>query len=305
LTLMVIAIQYKTAMKWEPMSIDEFAEHQRASGMKVRKLGGVWWAEVRPFFFRPVFPFTALDPEAVRYPYSSWIGGVLHAVGPGVVPNSRMNLFVYDDLKNYSLSVLGDKHRNITRKGIKNFTARRITDSAEFIRDAYEVYLSFYERTRYRYKSERLIKSNFVSWAQALFSSSKVFVLGAYRNNRLAAVDISYHVENIIYDDVFFSDSESLSFKVTDFMLHTLREYAAASGAQYLYRGLPTGKPSLDASKLTRGVRVLELPACCRLNPFALFAVRLIMKESYNKLMGLTGTTQSSLNAGFASGSLP
>ena len=272
--------------------------------MKVRKLAGVWWAEVRPFFFRPLFPFAALDPATTRYPSLSWIGGVLHAVPPGTASNSRINLFVYDDLKDYSLKVLGDNHRNRTRKGIRNFTAGRITAPAEFLSEAYPLYRKFYERTRYRYKSERLVRRNFEIWTDALFSSSKVMVIGAYRNDRLAAVDISYYVENVIYDDVFFSDTESLSYKVTDFMLHTMRELAATSGARYLFRGLPTGKHSLDESKLLRGCRVLELPACCRLNPMALLAAKLVMKESYNKLLGLTRPASASLDAGLASGSV-
>lgn len=284
-------------MQWEPMTLDEFAEHHQATGMKVRKLDGVWWTEARPFFFRPLFPFAALDPVTTSYPSRSWIGGVLHAVPPGTASNSWINLFVYDDLKNYSLKVLGEKHRNITRKGIRNFTVRRITAPAEFISEAFPVYRSFYERTRYRYKSERLVRRNFEIWTAALFATGKVMVIGAYRNERLSAVDISYLIEDIIYDDVFFSDTESLPFKVTDFMLHTIRELATASGARYLFRGLPTGKRSLDESKLLRGCQVLELPAYCRLNPMALLAAKLVMKESYNKLLGLTRPASPPLNA--------
>lgn len=287
------------------MSLDEFAEHHQATGMKVKKLAGIWWAEVRPFFFRPLFPFATLDPATAHYPPLSWIGGVLHAVPPGAVSNSRINLFVYDDLKNYSLAVLGEKHRNITRKGIRNFTARRITDPDEFVREAYPVYRSFYERTRYWYKRDRLVSKRFKAWTKALFANRKVLVIGAYRHGRLSAVDISQYVEGVIYEDTFFSATESLSLKVTDFMLHTVRELAAESEAHYLFRGLPTGKRSLDESKLTRGCRILELPACCRLNPMALFAARLVMKESYNKLLGLTRPASSPVDVGLAPGSLP
>ena len=44
-------------MHWESLTVDEFAEYRREEGMKLVKLDGIWWAEVRPFFFRPLFPF--------------------------------------------------------------------------------------------------------------------------------------------------------------------------------------------------------------------------------------------------------
>jgi hypothetical protein len=44
-------------MHFEPMSVDEFAKYKREEGMKVVKVDGIWWAEVRPFFFPSPGPF--------------------------------------------------------------------------------------------------------------------------------------------------------------------------------------------------------------------------------------------------------
>lgn len=277
-------------MKWERLTIDEFAEYSKASGMKVEKIDGLWWVEARPFFFRPLFPFTEVDPGRNRYPAGAFIGGFLHAVPSGSVANSQLNLMVYDDLDAYSFDILGEKQRWLTKKGLKNFEARRVTDIIEFVTEAYDVYVSFYKRTKHKYKNERLVRSHFHSWAKVLFDNPKVLIIGVYRKGKLCAIDISLLIEDVIYDDIFFSDSESQPLKVTDFILHVKRELAALSGGRYIFRGLPTGKASLDESKIIRGCKLLQIPAYCRINPVALLAVKMFMKDSYNKLLGLTST---------------
>lgn len=157
-------------MRYERMTIDEYARYQQAIGTKVRRVDGTWWAEVRPFFFRPLFPFAAIDPQRQQYPVKSLLGGCLHAVPGTVAANAGFNLFIYDQLQQYSLSQLNEKHRYITRKGIKNLNARQILDKETFIRQAYPNYIAFYGRTEYSYQDERLNKSCFARWADALFS---------------------------------------------------------------------------------------------------------------------------------------
>ncbi|SNB45816.1 hypothetical protein [Geobacter sp. DSM 9736] len=277
-------------MNWEPITIDEFAEYSRANGMKVELIDGVWWAQVRPFFFRPLFPFSEVDPSVNRYPRGSCIGGIIHAVPSRVSANSQINLLVYDELQSYSFEKLNEKQRWLTKKGLKNFEVRQVTDIMEFVEGAYEPYVEFYHRTRHSYKKERLIKNQFYSWAKILFENPKVLILGVFYQEKLCAIDISLYIEDVIYDDIFFSNNESQKFKITDFILHTKREMAAMTNAKFIFRGLPTGKPSLDESKIIRGCKILQLPGNCRINPLVLQGAKLFMKESYNKLIGLTET---------------
>ena len=271
-------------MRYERMTLDEFARYQQAIGIKAGKVDDTWWAEVRPCFFRPLFPFAAIDPEHQQYPLKSLIGGCLHAVPGTVAANAQVNMFIYDQLQQYSLGQLNEKHRYITRKGIKNFVARKILDRDLFIREVYGIYVSFYGRTEYAYKDERLNKRCFAAWADALFTVPKLLVIGAYYEDKLCAIDVSYLVEDVVIDETFFSDTASLKLKVTDFMLHTLRETAAASDAKYLFRGFPSGQRSLDEAKLMRGCKVLNMPARLKINPAVEFMARLFMKDSYAKL---------------------
>lgn len=276
-------------MTWEPMTIDEYATFQRATGAKVVKVDGTWWTEARPFFYRPLFPFAEVVPQLRKYPLQSAIGGVLHAVPAQAESNSQLTLFVYDDLKEYSLEQFSAKQRWVIKKAMEHFEARRVTDFDSFVEEASRIYASFYDRTKYFYRKERTDKERFAAWAKPYFEQNKVVITGAYRNGRLAAVDISYRVQEVIIDDVFFSDSESQPLRVTDFLVHVLRDSVSRSGASILFRGFPTGKDSLDGSKVRRGCRVLKLPAYCRINPVALYVGKKFLNESYRKLVAMTG----------------
>lgn len=271
-------------MTWEPMTLDEYAEFQKATGEKVVKIQGIWWAQPRPFFFRPLFPFTEIVPEWQKYPKKSLIGGVLHLVPADAYSNSCLNLFLYESPEDYSLDKLGAKHRWTIKKAKERFSAKRITSLEQFLEEAPPIYHSFYDRTKYFYKPERLNKDIFAAWAKPYFENSKVVILGAYHGGKLGAIDISYQVEDVLIDDIFFSDTESQSLQVTDFIIHTLREAAKSINARYLFRGFPTGKATLDASKVLRGCKLLKMPAYFRINPMALFLSKVFMKQSYDKL---------------------
>jgi len=275
-------------MIWEPMTVDELAAYQTACGVHVVKIRDTWWIEPRPFFFRTLFPLAEIDPQFNKYPLLHVVGGVLHLVPSGVESNTSMKLFLYDELKDYSINKMATKQKWVIKKSMENFTAQRITDLNQFIDTAFPIYQSFYDRTKYSYKKERSQKEIFAAWAKTLFDFPKIMITGAYHEGNLAAVDISYQVENLIIDDVFFSDSQSQGLRVTDFMVHTLRDAAASSNARYLFRGFPCGKQTLDESKIRRGCKIYRIPAYSKVNPVAMIVGKLFMNESYRKLMTIT-----------------
>ena len=275
-------------MIWEPMTIDDLAAYQRACGVKVVRIRDTWWIEPRPFFFRTLFPLAEIDPDSSKYPLPHLIGGVLHLVPAGVSNNTNMKMFLYDDLKSYSVDKMATKQKWVIKKSMENFQAKRITDISQFIETAFPIYQTFYDRTQYSYKKERAQKAEFSTWAKTLFDFPMIMITGAYHEDKLAAVDISYQVENLIIDDVFFSDTQSQGLRVTDFMVHTLREAAAATDAKYLFRGFPCGKQTLDESKIRRGCKIYRVPAYCKVNPIALYVGKFFMNESYRKLMTIT-----------------
>lgn len=280
------------------MTVDEYAAFQQACGSHVVKVQDTWWVEPRPFFFRPLFPLAEVSPELRNYPLRALAGGVLHPVPAGCSGNSFMHLFLYENPQGYSIDKLNSKHRQIVKKSSEIFEARRINDLELFVEQAAPIYQSFYDRTRYFYKKDRLQKSGFAQWARPLFEQPKVVIIGVYRNSTLSAIEILYQVEDVVIEDVYFSDSESQSLQVTDFMTHTVREQARSSKARYLFRGFPTGKRTLDNAKIIRGCSILKLPACFRLNPVALFLGKTFMNEAYRKLVAITSFSDRSGDQG-------
>jgi len=278
-------------MSWEPMTQDELAGYQRACGVNVVKIKGVWWIEPRRYFFRTLYPLQEIAPLQASYPLPHLIGGVLHLVPQHCAANTSMKLFLYDELSSYAPENLPTKQRWVIKKSTENFRARRILELEEFVESAYPIYASFYERTRYSYKKERSQRESFASWGRTLFEHPKIMILGAYHRGKLAAVDISYQVEELVIDDVFFASTESQGLRVTDFMVHTLRELATACSARYLFRGFPCGKKSLDESKINRGCKIFKIPAHQKINPLALHLGRLFMNESYRKLITITAAS--------------
>jgi hypothetical protein len=263
--------------------MDEFARYRSEEGMKLVKVAGVWWAEVRPCFFRPLFPFREIKPWSRMYPLKSVFGGFLHAVPPSVKTSTFLNFHVYDNLPGYSLDLLSSNRRRLTRRAMERFQARPITDFEDFVESGYEIYKIFYCRTNYWYKKERNCKEEFRAWALNLFAFPKINKTGFYMDDKLVAIETSFRVEDIIFADNLFSDDIGLKSNVVDFVQHKLREAAAGTDAKYLFLGLPTGKKSLDSSKLEKGCKIIRMPAYCKINPFALCAAKFIMTDSYNK----------------------
>jgi len=112
---------------------------------------------------------------------------------------------------------------------------------------------------------------------------------GIYLDNKLSAVETSFRIEDIIFGDNLFSDNVGLRNDIIDFLVHSVRESATATDAKYFFSGLPTGVTTLDSSKRMRGCQLLSLPAYCKINPFALSLARLVMKDSYHKLLTVFG----------------
>jgi hypothetical protein len=269
------------------MSIDEYAKFEIANGEDLINVDGIWWREVRPFFYQPLSPFLELRPFSTPLPPAAFLGGFQHNVPAGSMANSVRNFFVYDDVSGYCVEKLRHQRRSAIKKGLDVFSIRPIEDVAEFISAGYPVYRSFYERTRYRYKKERIDKKHFARWARLLYRFPKVKVLGAYCRSELCSIDISYLVEDILYEATAFSKTEYLKQCVVDVMVHTLRSSAAGCpGIRAIYKGVVTGHANLDYSKLMRGCRILSKPAFYRLNPFAYIVLRIFLKKYYEKLLG-------------------
>ncbi len=277
-------------MIWQKMTVDEYAAYEKGNGTPVVKVGDVWWRRVKPFFYRPLFLFQTLD-IGKKVPCGAI--GWQHKVADPKCANSCIKVIVFDNIAHYSLECLKRKKRSFVRKALTRLTVDVIKDRSLFCREAYGVYRAFYERTGYRWRKDRLKKSEFDEWGDHLFKHDKVVIHGVYHGEILIAVNISYLVENVLIDAAFFSTNEGLRLGSSDVVWHRIREDASRSEEiQYIFEGTVSGITSLDAAKLIRGGKILFLPSYLHMNNMILKGVKLMKRKWYDKISGITESSR-------------
>jgi len=274
---------------WEPwrcMSEERYAALEQRFGAKVRKVGGVWWRRIRPCFYRPLLPFEALDEAVLQRP-CWWPGGYQYALADAQRANSTINFLIYDELDTYSLETLSHCRRRQIRRAAGHFQIRPITDVAELKAHGYAVYLSFYQRTRYAYKSERICRAGFDRWADVLGEFPEAIVLGAYGTGGLAAIGVAYWVKtSLIYASVF-SATDALQKNVAALLLHELRRRSAQQpGIARIIARRYQGGNSLDKFYLDRGCKLLRAPARLVVNPVMGALIRWALPRAFARLTG-------------------
>jgi hypothetical protein len=244
----------------ERLSIDEYAWMRSLQGQKIRRVGPVYWARVRPFFYRPLLPYEALATD--HPPPPCRFGGHQYVVADPREANSTVNFRVFDDCTAYSLAARPREYRRMVRLGLSHFDIRPITAAGELKQRGHSLYLSFYRRTRYAYMSKRVRHDIFDRWAEAVFACPKTLVLGAYAEDSLLSVSICHLVGDTLIYSTSFSETGSLKRHVCDAMLHVVRELAAREdGVARILAGMYSGGIGSDQFDLLRGGKVERRPA--------------------------------------------
>ena len=267
--------------------MEELAGFEGILGQRIIPANGMYWRRVRPCFYRPLLQFQEYQPGLVKPSAMALLGGFQHAVLPEEKANSCLNLLMFEDAEAYSLDCLDYNRKRQAKLAAKQFVIQPITDINEFKQKAYPVYLSFYERTRYQYGSQRRKEPCFSRWADGLFRISNLVILGGYRNGELGGVSVSLLVEDTLCYATFFCNAESLRLGLSDLMLHFVRE-AVAEGqcAKQIFAGLYKGGKGLDDFYLLRGCKLVRKPALLHLNPLAAFFLKCFLPEQYARLRG-------------------
>ena len=272
------------------MTIGEFAEYQRNQGERILQLNGIYWRRVRPMFYRPLLPYQEFAPQSLGGSPLVFFGGFQHAVPPAARTNSFLNLLMFENPGAYSPDNLDRHQRRQIKRAAENFTISLVTNVNEFKAQAYPVYLSFYDRTKYEYKSERRQAAHFSKWADSVFQHPKAIVLGVYKkNHELGAVQICHLVEDTLLCSTFFCETESLKMHATGLMLHTIRETVAArSDIKQIYVGnyKYTTVKGVDDFYLARGCKLVSKTAFFHINPVTTFLLKRFLPGHFARLNG-------------------
>ncbi len=205
----------------------------------------------------------------------------------GTPANSWMKIRMFLDAATYSLKSLDAVRRRQVRLADERFIIRSMNDVNEFKAKAYAVYLSFYERTRYKTGAWRRNADGFARWADALFRDPRVVLLGGYEGYQLRGICVSIRVEDTVIYATSFCDSESLRAFLPDLLLHTVREMSANQPEiSQVFAGMCIGVRGLDDFYSLRGCTLVKKPAVLHLSPLANGLLRFGIPKLYAKLLG-------------------
>lgn len=270
----------------QPMSLREYAEVQARFGVKILERGGYFWRKVRPFFYRPLLPVEAHAPAGVQRPVA-WPSGFQYVVPDGQAANSTMNFIVLRQPQAYTLEGLLHKRRQMITRAARDFRVAPLTDPAELKAQGHRVYLSFYERTRYGYKSDRRDKAVFDRWVDALFSCPKTILLGGFGPDGLSAISSSYWVNRTLVYSTLICETGALKKNLGELMFHEVRQLAAKEpGIGEIFVRPYQGGNSLDEYYLLRGCELARRPARLELPSPLLGLIRWTMPRQYELLSG-------------------
>jgi hypothetical protein len=273
---------------WPSMSVDGYAAFERATGATVIKVGGVWWRQVRPWFYRPLLPFKRYDLKQTTESISK-IGAFQHGVEEGQLSNSHLNPVVFDQVADYDMNRLRKNVRSQIKKALKgDVVVSRIIDEREFAETAYPVYLSFYERTKYSFNTSRREKDGFARWAHSVFQSPEAVVLGSYSGSELLSFEISCLVEGALILKTIVNSEKGLRLGVPDLVLHYTRTILCGQPeVDLIYDSMLTHGAGINEFKILRGARVLALPAFLHIHPALEWLIKKSSSSAYGRLLGL------------------
>lgn len=269
------------------MAEEDFVAFVGLLGPKIVRVGDLYWGEIRSFFYRPLLTVMEFHPGSIRRPLLARLGGVQYAVPRAVEANSHLNWLIFERTSLYSVASLDKNRRRQVKLAAREFTLRIMTDVEEFKQQAYPVYLSFYERTRYKVGERRRDRAYFAQWADALFAIPNVLILGAYQQGSLGGVSLSYQVKDSVFYATFFCHDEALDHHLSDLMLHTVRASAAvAPEVRQVIVGMFKGNPGLDDFYLLRGAKLVRQRARLEINPLTRFILQKLLPRQYAQLLG-------------------
>ena len=279
----------KTETSWQSMTIDRYAAFERATAMKVVKIGDIWWHQVRPLLYRPLLPFKKYDSRKTTKDFNR-VGAFQYGVEDGQPCNSYLNPIVFDELHNYDMQKLPYSARKHIKKAVKNdVIVSRIIDEREFSENAYPCFVSFYERTRYGFDRSRRTREGFSRWSRTLFEFPEAVILGAFVGQELVSYEISCLVEDTLFLKTLVNSDRALKLGAADLLLHTHRVRSREQPEiRAIYDSMLGQSAGINEYYLVRGARVLALPADLHMHPGLRWFIQKGNKKIYGRLLGLS-----------------
>lgn len=269
------------------MQPEEYARIFRNKYQRIFNHNGIIWMEVRPLFWRPLFPFYKYDYDNIFIPFSFYLGGFQYPILNNNLANSTINYYIFNDVKNYSIDDLERKQRQDIVRSMRRLHVKIEVDPEVFIKKSYPVYISFMKRTRYGYRHDRLRWNVYNKWWRKIFSSGKFLIIGAYNKDILAGVMVLAYVDGVVVLVTTYSHTDYLSFGSTELLFHEARMLSSkVEDARFIFAGNKNDHYGVNNYKENRGAVLVKSPSYYYINPIALNMLKLFGDKYLNKIAG-------------------
>lgn len=269
------------------MQAEEYAKIFRGKHERIINHNGIIWTEVRPFFWRPLFPFFKFDVGKINVPLYFYIGGFQYSLLDDKKSNSTINYYIFDNIKEYGLENLKRKQRQDIVRSIRNLHVDVIEDPDNFIKISYPTYVSFLKRTQYGYRKDRLREEIYKNWWKNIFSSGKLLVFGTYYKDILAGVMVLAFIDDIIVLVTTFTHTDYLDLGSSELLFHEARLLASKTeNARFIFAGNKTDNPGINNFKENRGAVLVKSPSYYYINPIPYVILKIIGGKYLSKITG-------------------
>lgn len=268
------------------MTVEELVEADRRVESRFHLSGGIWWREVKPFFYQPAAFMTPIPPHKAKP--SPWraLGGYYHMVPEGSSGNGRVVVNEISHPAGYALDGLKKQVRYDVRRGLSHLRIRRVENLDDLLNEGYRVYLSWEERTQ-DVRVQRSDPQVFRRWMTATFHHPHEVILGAYEGDRLVSYVIFHAVDGIAEMTKSFNDVSLSRWAPSSTLLYAYIKICGQNAAiQRVCHGLRAHKESLENYKAKFGFRHVEYPAYIRLRAALRPLAKWLMPGQYRRLMG-------------------
>jgi hypothetical protein len=274
-----------SSVRLHNMTPDESIEADRPLGMKFHFSQGVWWREVKPFFWQPAV-VTARILRGVSSP-KTWLalGGYYHMVPDGAQSNGAIVANEISDPAGYDLKSLKRKRNQILR-ALGTFRIQPVSNLQDLTTDGYKIYLDW-ERRIGDVRTKRSNPEAFSRWISSVKAHPYGLILGAYSGDRLAAFMTIYATDGVANCSKIFSHSEFSQQTPSSALLYSFVKIAGNNpDIRRVWHGLRHTNPSLQRYKAVMGFELASYPAYIYLRSAIRPVVRWCFPSQYRRLMG-------------------
>jgi hypothetical protein len=274
------------AIRLHNMAVEELVQADRRTGCRFHFSDGVWWREVKPFFYLPANFMTCIAPQQARPKAWLALGGYYHMVPPGVAGNGQIVTNEVPEPAVYRLESLKANKRREIRRALAFFRISRVENLADLLGDGFRVYLDWEQKTK-NVRGKLSNPAAFSRWITSIFHHPYKLILGAYAQEQLVAFLIADAVEGVANVSNTFSHSSFNSLTPRSALNYA---YVKICGQQREIRkacdGLRSLKDSLEHYKSELGFQHVSYPAFISLRRVLHPVVRWLMPSEYRRLMG-------------------